>query len=142
MAKIKGIDEEWSAIIADQEASGLNHIKWCELHGIDVYTFRQQLCNKIKLDIKNKAKESTSQTKGISDDVAHDKKDTQSKQNDNSNETTWIEIHTKENETHDKINPTGQIGKLTIEARGVRITADASYPVTLIAALIREADLC
>jgi len=121
MAMTRRTNKEWRALIGAQEASGQTQEQWCLANGVNLHTLRDRASKLRRLD-KQTAAAGTAKDRETSE--------TQS----------WVEIERPVDERRIQTEPEAAeiSGKLTIETGTIRLTADAGYPVSALASLLRE----
>ena len=115
MVTIKRTAAEWRALITEQKASGQPQGEWCETHGVNLYTFRDRVSRLNKDDSCSGWVEVKSETSRDTDITTERAKTFQSSQSSERKSS-----------------------KIVIEIGTLRITAEATFPMTVLASLLRE----
>ena len=105
----KRTNEEWAALLAEQQASGQTQVAWCAAHGINYHTMIDRAR---RLRKQGTPPAPASITAG---------------------KTEWVEIRPTEN-----FEPAAPVTEVHIEFGAYRLTADVSCPPKMLAALCRE----
>jgi len=131
MSRNKRIAKEWRALIAEQQESRQLQEEWCIAKGVNLYTYRDRVCRMKKID-----------SEGLKRDVMFIQTKHRKKNESactvlpKTEQTTWVEIKpevVEQKEIACRCN-----GKLIIEVGVLRITADALYPVSVLASFLQE----
>jgi len=109
MAEVKRTNDEWAALLAEQQASGQTQAAWCAAHGINYHTMIDR-ARRLRKQEKGPAPASVTAGK-----------------------TEWVEIRAAE-----RPKPVASIAQVHIEFGVYRLTADITCPPAALAALCRE----
>jgi len=126
MAKVLRKKAEWSELLTKQASSGQGVKEWCEANGINVNSMYNQIAKHHK-ELGSRKQKRTSKTN----------RPMQAKTISNEDKPVaveWKEIKTTAEQHREAI----QRGGIYIEIGGMRLAADAGYPVAHLAALCKE----
>jgi len=126
MARAQRTKAEWAVLLSRQATSGQGVKEWCIRNEINVNSMYNQIAKNRKEQAKNEKK----QTSGIKN--AEDIKI----ENNNAKpvKVEWKEIKVFPDQHRESV----QRGSVYVEIGGIRLAADAGYPVTNLATLCKE----
>ena len=126
MSKKNRTKAEWAVLLTSQEESGQGVKEWCTANGININSMYNQIAKHHKEQQGRSENRTTKIIKPINEKTIS--------KADNPVTIEWKEINAIPEQQRESI----QRGSIYVEIGGMRLAADAGYPVTNLAALCKE----